>query len=230
MPIPRLPLLFCAASGDELAVSFDQRSVVTLADPDGRVRQLLEVLSEGSRTPDAIASELGAPLAEVAEAIGNLDELGWLEDGAADAGLDAEVRERHYSSLAFLDMFSSLTRSSASMQRKVFDAHVAVLGVGGLGRRSHPASRRTRCETTDAARFRPGGPAELRAADSPIPRPSSGCPRLSKWRPGSPRSSRGRRCARCIGGSPARTWWPVSSATWICSSRRWTRRPRWTCG
>jgi molybdopterin-synthase adenylyltransferase len=133
MLTPRLKTLFCAASGDELAVSFDQRSVVTLADPDGRVRQLLEMLSEGSRTPDAIASELGAPLDEVSAAIGSLDELGWLEDGAADAGWDAEMRERHHSNLAFLDMFSSLARSSASMQRKVFDAHVAVLGVGGLG-------------------------------------------------------------------------------------------------
>src|ERR1700722_69684 len=85
MLTPRLKTLFCAASGDELAVSFDQRSVVTLADPDGRVRQLLEILSEGSRTPDAIASELGAPLDEVSAAIGSLDELGWLEDGAAGA-------------------------------------------------------------------------------------------------------------------------------------------------
>lgn len=130
---PRLKTLFCAARGDQLVVSVDQRRVVELADPDGRVRRLLELLSEGSRAPDVLARELGVPEDEVSAAIGSLDGLGWLEDAEAEPVLDAEVRERHYSNLAFLDGFSTLARTSVSMQQKVFAAHVAVLGVGGLG-------------------------------------------------------------------------------------------------
>jgi molybdopterin-synthase adenylyltransferase len=133
MSTPRLKTLFCASRGDQLAVSIDPRRVVKLADPDGRVRRLLELLREGNRAPQALARDLGVPEDEVCAAIGSLDDLGWLEDAEAEAELEAGVRERHYSNLAFLAGFSSLARSSVSMQRKVFAAHVVVLGVGGLG-------------------------------------------------------------------------------------------------
>jgi molybdopterin-synthase adenylyltransferase len=133
MSTPRLKTLFCAARDDRLAVSIDPRRIVELADPDGRVQRLLELLSAGSRAPDVLARDLGVPQGEVSAAIGSLDELGWLEDAKAEAGLDAEVRERHHSNLAFLAGFSSLARSSVSMQEKVFAAHVVVLGAGGLG-------------------------------------------------------------------------------------------------
>jgi len=133
MSTPRLKTLFCASRDDRLGVSIDPRRVVELADPDGRVQHLLELLSEGSRAPDALARDLGVPEEEVSAAIGSLDELGWLEDANAEAGLDAGVRERHYSNLAFLAGFSSLAKSSVSMQEKVFAAHVVVLGAGGLG-------------------------------------------------------------------------------------------------
>jgi molybdopterin-synthase adenylyltransferase len=133
MYTPRLKTLFCGSRGDQLAVSIDQRRVVELSDPDGRVRRLLELLTEGNRAPEVIACELGVSQAEISAAIDSLDELGWLEDAGAEAALDDVVRERHFSNLAFLDGFSSLARTSVSMQRKVLDAHVVVLGVGGLG-------------------------------------------------------------------------------------------------
>jgi molybdopterin/thiamine biosynthesis adenylyltransferase len=133
MSTPRLKTLVCASRDDRLAVSIDPRCLVELADPDGRVRHLLELLSEGGRSPDALAAELGVSEDEVSAAIASLDELGWLKDAEAETVLDSEVRERHYSNLAFLDGFSTLARTSVSMQEKVFAAHVAVLGVGGLG-------------------------------------------------------------------------------------------------
>jgi molybdopterin/thiamine biosynthesis adenylyltransferase len=133
MYTPRLKTLFCASRGDQLAVSIDQRRVVELADPDGRVQRLLALLSEGSRSPDVLADELGVSRTEVSAAIDSLDELGWLEDAEAEDVVDGKLRERHFSNLAFLAGFSSLDRTSIGMQRKVLDAHVVVLGVGGLG-------------------------------------------------------------------------------------------------
>src|SRR5208282_2369044 len=111
MSTPRLKTLFCASRGGQLAVSIDARRVVMLADPDGRVRRLLELLAGGSRSPEALARDLGVPEDEVGAALGSLDDLGWLEDAEAEAVLDAGVRERHYSNLAFLTGFSSLARS-----------------------------------------------------------------------------------------------------------------------
>jgi molybdopterin-synthase adenylyltransferase len=102
MSTPRLKTLVCASRDDRLAVSIDPRCLVELADPDGRVRRLLELLSEGGRSPDALASELGVSEDEVSAAIASLDELGWVKDAEAETVLDSEVRERHYSNLAFL--------------------------------------------------------------------------------------------------------------------------------
>ena len=117
MPTPRLKPLFCAARGDRLVVSIDPRRRVEIDDPDGRVRDLLALLAEGTRGTGALASELGLPEHEIRAAVGDLDDLGWLEDAAARPVLDAGLRERHHSNLAFLDGFSSLDRSSASMPR-----------------------------------------------------------------------------------------------------------------
>ncbi len=133
MPTPRLKPLFCAARGDQLVVSIDPRRRVEIDDPDGRVRDLLALLAEGTRGAGALASELSLPEHEIRAAVSDLDDLGWLEDAAVRPVLDAGLRERHHSNLAFLDGFSSLDRSSASMQERVLGAHVAVLGVGGLG-------------------------------------------------------------------------------------------------
>lgn len=74
MSTPRLKTLFCVSRGDQLAVSIDQRRVVELADPDGRVRRLLELLGEGKRSTAELARELGTPDDEACAAIDSLDE------------------------------------------------------------------------------------------------------------------------------------------------------------
>ena len=137
MPTPRLKPLFCAARGDRLVVSIDPRRRVEIDDPDGRVRDLLALLAEGTRGTGALASELGLPEHEIRAAVGDLDDLGWLEDAAARPVLDAGLRERHQANLAFLDGFSSLDRSSASMQERVLGAHPAM----ATPSRPHPPRR-----------------------------------------------------------------------------------------
>jgi molybdopterin-synthase adenylyltransferase len=130
---PRLKTLNCLANGDRLVVSIDPRRRIELADPDGRLLTLLRLLAEGCRTPAELAAELAMPAGEIQAALATLDGLGWLEEADAAAGLTAAQRERHFSNLAFLDGFASLTRPGSVMQQRVPSSHVAVLGAGGLG-------------------------------------------------------------------------------------------------
>lgn len=131
--IPKLKSLSCSALGDRLVVSLDPRTRYELADPDGKVARLLTLLAEGRRTAAELAGDLDVPEPDVLAALDTFDGLGWLYDAAAPSTLTAGQRERYFSNLAFFEGFSTLRRSGAAMQERVRDAHVAVLGTGGLG-------------------------------------------------------------------------------------------------
>ena len=136
--LPRLKSVSCLANDGRVVVILDPRTRVELADPTGQVLKLLHLLAEGTRDAAALAAELSTVDVQVGEdeiatALGELDRLGWLEDAAAPRPLSETERERHYSNLAFFDGFTSLTRSRESIQQQLRDAHVLVLGVGGLG-------------------------------------------------------------------------------------------------
>jgi molybdopterin/thiamine biosynthesis adenylyltransferase len=133
MVVAKLKSLSCSALGDRLVVSLDPRVRFELADPDGRVARLLALLAEGGRTAEALAVELDVPEPDIRAALDAFDGLGWLHDATARSTLTAAQRERHFSNLAFLEGFSTLTRSSSGMQERVLAAHVVVLGTGGLG-------------------------------------------------------------------------------------------------
>jgi molybdopterin/thiamine biosynthesis adenylyltransferase len=138
MSVPRLKSLTCLGGPDRLIVSHDPRWQVELSDPDGQVRALLELLSEGSRDAGGLHREMAArwpevTRADVDDALRMFDELGWLENAVARNRLDAQRRERYFSNLAFFDMFSSLDRSREDIQATLLAAHVVVLGTGGLG-------------------------------------------------------------------------------------------------
>lgn len=135
---PRLKALTAAAGDGSLLVSLDPRHRIELADPHGHVARLLGLLSTGERTADQLATALavdGRPgdNAGVRAALDQLDALGWLEDAAAPAVLTDTERERYHSNLAFFDAFTDLATPREPIQRRLTDAHVVVLGAGGLG-------------------------------------------------------------------------------------------------
>jgi molybdopterin-synthase adenylyltransferase len=115
-----------------LRVVYDLRDQFVIEDADGGVEALLELLAQGGRTVPELAAALGAPVDDVAAAIGMLDDCGLVEDGDPLQALPAEVQERHFSNLAFFESFASLSRSRTDLCRDLWDAHVLVLGTGGL--------------------------------------------------------------------------------------------------
>ncbi|HET8660199.1 MAG TPA: ThiF family adenylyltransferase [Micromonosporaceae bacterium] len=135
--IPKLKELTWERAADELVVAFDPSEQLVLADPSGQVEALFRLLCEGARDTGQLARELAGrypdlTVAEVESAIGALDELRLLDDAQREP-LPAAQAERHFSNLAFFDTFASLERPAEEFQRRLFEAHVVVLGAGGLG-------------------------------------------------------------------------------------------------
>ncbi len=112
--------------------------LTSLEDPDGSVLALLELL-DGTRDASAISAELRSRFedltdAEVREAIDDLDQLGFLQD-VTDEGsdFDESSRERWSNNLGFFESYATLTTSKYEFQRRIRNAKVAVLGLGGVG-------------------------------------------------------------------------------------------------
>lgn len=136
--IPRLKSLNCLAHDGELVVSLDPKVRVRVADPDGRVLALLRLLLDGTRDVPALADALrgqgfAATPPDVQGVVAQLDGLGWLEDAAAPSTFDDHDRERYASNLFWFDAFTTLDVPREEPQRRLRDAHVLVLGAGGLG-------------------------------------------------------------------------------------------------
>jgi molybdopterin/thiamine biosynthesis adenylyltransferase len=136
--IPRLKPINCVTDGESLLLSLDPRTRIELDDPTGMVRALLVLLREGVRSPAELRTALAerwpeVEQSEVVEALAFLDGLGWLENAAASRLLSDYQRQRYFSNLAFFDAFTTLERGREEIQRQLIDAHVAVLGAGGLG-------------------------------------------------------------------------------------------------
>lgn len=124
--------------GDELLLMADPRETLTLADPDGRIEELLRLLSAGACTPETLAAELAQRFPDisadsVAEGIAGLDGLGLVEGESAADSLSEWQQDRYHTNLVFFRSFASLSRSREEMQQRLLDANVLILGVGGLG-------------------------------------------------------------------------------------------------
>jgi molybdopterin/thiamine biosynthesis adenylyltransferase len=135
---PRLKTVTVHRSGPQLVICPRALRRVYLDDPTGAIAALLELLREGKYPVDELRTALaerGFPVtvAELAGALSTLDELGVVEDAAAEDELDQATLDRHESNLRFYDLFARLDRTSAGMHRAVRDARVLLLGVGGLG-------------------------------------------------------------------------------------------------
>ncbi|MGB2571180.1 HesA/MoeB/ThiF family protein, partial [Micromonospora citrea] len=133
---PRLKSRHVIVTGDAVVIYRTPTERIHLADDNGQVAALVDLLAQGTRPvaelPDAL-SRLGHPVAtaDVRDSIDALDAMGLLED--SDAGADPETLRRHESNLRFYDTFADLHRSSRDLHRAVADASVLVIGAGGLG-------------------------------------------------------------------------------------------------
>jgi molybdopterin/thiamine biosynthesis adenylyltransferase len=135
--VPKLKELTWERAADELVVALDPSEQLVLADPSGQVEELFRLLREGTRDMAQLVIELTGRHPdltgdEVASAIETLDELHLLQDARRDP-LPAEQSERYFSNLAFFETFASLHHPAEQFQRRLLEAHVVVLGAGGLG-------------------------------------------------------------------------------------------------
>jgi molybdopterin-synthase adenylyltransferase len=140
---PRLKGVVWEPVGAELRVVYDLRDQLLVADPDGTVATLLELLREGGRTESELAAALSAgrepvPVDDVRAAVELLDEHRLVEDGNRLGGFSAAEAERQFSNLAFFESFASLADSREDMCRRLRDSHVLVLGTGGLNSNTIP--------------------------------------------------------------------------------------------
>jgi molybdopterin/thiamine biosynthesis adenylyltransferase len=131
--------------GDDLLIVFDPRECLRIPDRGGQIEQLLVLLREGSRTPAELATALGAaatgePVTEsdVLTALEVLDEHRLIESVERAARFSDDERERYFSNLAFFEPPASLATSAAEYQQRLRDAHVLVLGAGGLNSNTIP--------------------------------------------------------------------------------------------
>lgn len=113
--------------------------IAEVADPTGSIAYLLDLL-DGSRTLVDLHVQLQqrypeVTYDEVAAAVEQFDQAGFLEDGVAtpDGLLDDYELARWERNLDFLGAFASLTVSKYALQHKIKAARVALLGIGGLG-------------------------------------------------------------------------------------------------
>jgi molybdopterin/thiamine biosynthesis adenylyltransferase len=141
--VPRLKGVVWQREGDQLQVVYDIRDYFVLDDPDGRIEILLELLAEGGRGLPELAEVLtrrGVPVPErdLADAVAMLDAHRLLEDERRLGRIDPAGQQRYFSNLAFFESFATLQRSREEFQQALREAHVLVLGTGGLNSSTIP--------------------------------------------------------------------------------------------
>jgi bacteriocin biosynthesis cyclodehydratase domain-containing protein len=138
MRLARTVEVFEASDGDVYVLRGGADADFTLDSPDAAARRLLRRLGDCGGSVAALVEDLRAAgharsQADVEDALEQLDALGLLErEGDRDPGvLDPESLERFDRQLAY---FAHVAPGEASrMQARLAAAHVAIIGVGGLG-------------------------------------------------------------------------------------------------
>lgn len=124
--------------GDDLHLMADQREMRTLLDPDGRVEELLRLLSADAHTLEMLTAGLARRFpdvspGDVADGVSGLDELGMVEDAGKAELLTQWQQDRYFTNLVFFQSFATLAHAKEEMQQRLAGANVLILGVGGLG-------------------------------------------------------------------------------------------------
>jgi bacteriocin biosynthesis cyclodehydratase domain-containing protein len=132
--------LFPASTGELYLLRTDGGGDLLIREPPALERTLLGLLAAGARAreelPAALRSEgVDADRHAVERALGQLCELGVVEDGAPRAAgrLDDEELERYDRQLAYFAESATRERDEFAMQARLRAARVVVIGVGGLG-------------------------------------------------------------------------------------------------
>jgi molybdopterin-synthase adenylyltransferase len=128
--IKRTLELVSSAGGDVYILRPTEDADLRIEQPDETARSLLAAL-DGSRTTAELERDFGAPRTQ--EALAELAGLGLVEDAADDTRVPARVRARYDRQLRYFGDLASGGVAASEYQRRLGDARVAVLGVGGLG-------------------------------------------------------------------------------------------------
>ena len=105
-------------------------SDIVIERPDERARALLAAL-DGTRSVEELASEFGRE--RVAGTVEQLGSLGLLDDAADDARVTERERARYDRQLRYFSDVAGDAERPSEYQRRLREARVLMLGVGGLG-------------------------------------------------------------------------------------------------
>jgi molybdopterin/thiamine biosynthesis adenylyltransferase len=134
---PQLKGSLVGRESEGLVIISDLLERIVLSDASGDLEALVGLLGDGTLTAgelaDVLHSQRHIARADVVDAVRELDQLGLLFDADAVVSLSERQLDRYYSNLDFFAGFASLSSSAADHQRRLCDAHVVVLGAGGLG-------------------------------------------------------------------------------------------------
>jgi len=119
-----------APDGDLYLLRASAENDIRIEGPTEEQRQLLEAL-DGKHTPAQLRARFGAE--EVDETISQLRELDVLEDAADDELVPARERARFDRQLRYFSDVGGADLTPSECQRRLREAKLAVLGVGGLG-------------------------------------------------------------------------------------------------
>jgi bacteriocin biosynthesis cyclodehydratase domain-containing protein len=119
-----------SAAGDIYILRPGAGSDLVIEQPDRAARLLLAAL-DGSRTAEALEAEFGRE--RVRSAMADLADAALLEDAAEDELTPARDRERYDRQLRYFSDLAAPGTSAADYHRRIREARVALLGVGGLG-------------------------------------------------------------------------------------------------
>ena len=137
--LPKLKHMHPVFPGEGVVYVGGYGQVAEIPDEGGVVSRLLELL-DGTRTVPQVHRDLSdqfphITLEEVQAAIEQFDEAGFLlDDGASYEGLlDDYERARWERNVNFFASYARLADNKYAYQRKLLDARVTLLGLGGLG-------------------------------------------------------------------------------------------------
>lgn len=118
-----------APNGDLYLLRPSAGTDIHIEQPDAAGRRLLAAL-DGTRTEEQLIEQFGAE--EVGNLLAQFEELGVVEDAADDDFISPTTMERLDRQLRY---FSDITTgpTASECQKKLENARIAVLGVGGLG-------------------------------------------------------------------------------------------------
>jgi bacteriocin biosynthesis cyclodehydratase domain-containing protein len=119
-----------SAAGDIYILRPGADSDLVIEQPD-RIARLLLAALDGTRTADELEGEFGGE--RVRSALGDLAEAALLDDAADDERIPPRDRERYDRQLRYFSDVASGSTPASEYQRRIREARVALLGVGGLG-------------------------------------------------------------------------------------------------